>query len=354
MASTRHRRRRFSEWDCRSRTTYDTVLQPGTEQKRLAVVNSTVERYDLRVSNGSALWLYDQRRAKATRISLSSPGSDRGKRLQRLFASLNMATAADAATDSQSVEPLPVVPRGEQRPTESARSMTVSYRGTESLDGREVYVIHVAPKDDTATYEQTIWVDTEQFFPVKKRTAWTADGEPIVHDVLGVTFDTGVPHTCLPPASRTYDVEVPETPERQTYESVGASMPTPRSRSGARHSAGIRTDLCDPDTGTGPQRRPPLHEPDQSDHCCQVRPAGCRGQRQRRGNNRRTASTGQLRADNISVEDCERYRYRIRVKAYPLKCLKSVSQSAVPAASEQPRWHIEPPYSGSEVRLHVI
>ncbi|EMA14724.1 LolA family protein [Haloarcula marismortui] len=208
-----------------SRTTYDTVLQPGTEKKRLAVVNSTVERYDLRVSNGAALWLYDQRRAKATRISLSSPGSDRGKRLQRLFASLNMATAADAATDSQSVEPLPVVPRGEQRPAESARSMTVSYRGTESLDGREVYVIHVAPKDDTATYEQTIWVDTEQFFPVKKRTAWTADGERTVVTTTytDVTYDTGVSEDVFTPSfPDNTTVEVPETPERQTYESVGA------------------------------------------------------------------------------------------------------------------------------------
>ncbi|KAA9399553.1 outer membrane lipoprotein carrier protein LolA [Haloarcula sp. CBA1130] len=208
-----------------SQTTYAAALQPGTQKKRLAVVNSTVERYDRRVSNGSMLWLYDQRRENATRITLSRTDSEQGERLQRLFANLNMSTAADTTTDSPSVEPLPVVPRGEQRPTVSAGSMTVSYRGTEAIDGREAYVIHVAPKDDTAAYEQTIWVDTEQFFPVKKRTAWTADGERTVVTTThtNVTYDTGVSDDVFTPDFPDgTTVTVPETPERQTYESVGA------------------------------------------------------------------------------------------------------------------------------------
>ena len=208
-----------------SRTTYDAVLQPGTQKKRLAVVNSTVERYDRRVSNGSTLWLYDQRRAKATRISLSRTGSEQGERLQRLFANLNVETGTDATTDSPSVEPLPVVPRGEQRPPVATGSMSVSYRGTESIGGREAHVIHVAPKDDTAAYEQTVWVDAEQFFPVKKRTAWTADGERTVVTTTrtDVTYDTGVSDTVFSPSfPENTTVTVPETPERQTYESVGA------------------------------------------------------------------------------------------------------------------------------------
>lgn len=208
-----------------SRTTYDAVVQPGTQKKRLAVVTSTVERYDLRVSNGSALWLYDQRRASATRISLSKTDSDQGERLQRLFAHLNASTAADTTTDPQSVEPLPVVPRGEQRPTVSAGSMIVEYRGTESVDGRDAYVIHVAPNDDTAAYEQTIWVDTEQFFPVKKRTAWTADGERTVVTTThtNVTYNTGVSEDVFTPNfSDNTTVTVPETPDQQTYESIGA------------------------------------------------------------------------------------------------------------------------------------
>ncbi|NLV05105.1 outer membrane lipoprotein carrier protein LolA [Haloarcula rubripromontorii] len=208
-----------------SRTTYDAVLQPGTQKKRLAVVSSTVDRYDLRVSNGSALWLYDQRRASATRISLSRTESDQGERLQRLVANLNTSTAANATSEPQSVEPLPVVPRGEQRPTVAAGSMMVGYRGTESIDGRDAYVIHVAPKDDTAAYEQTIWVDTERFFPVKKRTAWTADGERTVVTTThtNVTYDTGVSADVFTPDfPDNTTVTVPETPDQQTYESISA------------------------------------------------------------------------------------------------------------------------------------
>jgi outer membrane lipoprotein-sorting protein len=207
-----------------SRTTYDATLQPGTERKRLAVVNSTAQRYDLRVSNGSTLWLYDQRRTNATRISLSGTDSDRGERLQRLFTKLNMSTATET-TDPQSVEPLPVVPRGEGQLTEPTAAMTVSYRGTESVDGRETYVIHVAPENDTAAYGQTIWVDAERFFPVKKRTAWTTNGEHTVVTTThtNVSYDTGVSEDVFTPDfPDDTTVTVPETPEMRTFESVSA------------------------------------------------------------------------------------------------------------------------------------
>jgi len=207
-----------------SRTTYDATLQPGTEKKRLAVVNSTAQRYDLRVSNGSTLWLYNRSRATATRISLSGAESDRGERLQRLLTKLNMSTATETA-DPQSVEPLPVVPRGEGQPAERAEAMTVSYRGTESVDGREAYVVHVAPENDTAAYEQTIWVDTERFFPVKKRTAWTTNGEHTVVTTTytNVSYDTGVAEDVFTPEfPDDTTVTVPETPDTVTYESVSA------------------------------------------------------------------------------------------------------------------------------------
>ncbi|GCF13795.1 hypothetical protein Harman_17300 [Haloarcula mannanilytica] len=210
-----------------SRTTYEATVQPGTQKKRLAVLNSTARRYDLRVSNGSALWLYNQNRASATRISLSGTESDRGARLGRLFARLNMSTAADPAP--QPVEPLPVVPQSEQRPADvsaaASGSMTVSYEGTETVDGREAYVVHVAPANDTAAYEQTIWVDTQRFFPVKKRTAWTTDGERTVVTTThtNVSYDTGVSQDVFTPDfPDNTTVTVPETPETQTYESVSA------------------------------------------------------------------------------------------------------------------------------------
>lgn len=205
-----------------SQTTYEATLRPGTEKKRLAVTNSTTQRYDLRVSNGSMLWLYDQRRGNATRISLSGVKPDRGERLQRLLATLNTSTET---TDSRPVEPLPVVPRAERHPAEPTAAMAVSYRGTESVDGREAYVIHVAPKNDTAAYEQTVWVDTERFFPVKKRTAWTTDGEHTVVTTTytNVSYDTSLSEDVFTPDFPDgTSVTVPETPDTVTYESVSA------------------------------------------------------------------------------------------------------------------------------------
>jgi outer membrane lipoprotein-sorting protein len=204
-----------------SQTTYDATVQPGTQKKRLAVINSTARRYDLRVSNGSTLWLYNQNRSKAMRLSLSGTDSDRGERLDRLFARLNMSTSDDTAP--KAVEPLPVVPQSQRQPAEASGSMTVTYQGTESVDGREAYVIHVAPEDDAATYEQTIWVDTQRFFPVKKRTAWTTDGERTVVTTTytNVSYDTGVSEDVFTPEfPDNTTVTVPETPETQTYESV--------------------------------------------------------------------------------------------------------------------------------------
>lgn len=205
-----------------SRTAYDAALRPGTGKKRLAVISTTAQRYDLRVSNGSSLWLYDRSRATATRISLSGAESNRGERLQRLFSRLNMSTATDT-TEPKSVEPLPVVPRTEGRPVESTGAMTVSYRGTESVDGREAYVVHVAPANETAAYEQTVWVDTERFFPLQTRTAWTTDGERTVVTTTytNVSYDTGVSADVFTPDfPEDTTVTAPETPETRTYESV--------------------------------------------------------------------------------------------------------------------------------------
>ena len=198
-----------------SRTTYHATLQPGTQKKRLVPVNSTSQAGTVRISDGSTLWLYNDSRESATRVPLSEPESVRGERLQRLFTKLDGAT-----TDPRPVEPLPVVPRGEQRPVNSTEEMTVSYRGTEPVDGREAYVIHVTPRNETKAYEQTVWVETQRFFPTKKRTVWTADGKYTVVTTryANVTYDTGVSSDVFSPdVPDDTTVSVPEPTDRRFY-----------------------------------------------------------------------------------------------------------------------------------------
>jgi outer membrane lipoprotein-sorting protein len=198
-----------------SRTTYDAVLQPGTQKKRLVLINSTSQASDVRLSDGSTLWLYNDSRGSATRMPLSEAESDRGERLQRLFTKLDGSTA-----DPRSVEPLPVVPRGERRPVNATEVMTVSYRGTEPIDGREAYVVHVTPSNETNAYEQTVWVDTQRFFPAKQRTAWTTDEKRTVvtTQYANVTYDTSVPNDEFSPDfPDDTAVSAPEPSDRRFY-----------------------------------------------------------------------------------------------------------------------------------------
>ena len=191
------------------------MLQPGTEKKRLMSINSTSQASNVRILDGSTLWLYNDSHENATRVPLSETEADRGERLQRLFTKLDGAT-----TDPQSVEPLPVVPRGERRPVNSTEEMTVSYRGTEPVDGREAYVVHVTPRNETKAYEQTVWVETQRFFPTKKRTAWTADGRHTVvtTSYANVTYDTGVSSDVFSPdVPDDTTVSVPEPADRRFY-----------------------------------------------------------------------------------------------------------------------------------------
>ncbi|WP_424001838.1 LolA family protein [Haloarcula salina] len=209
-----------------SRTVYDATLRPGTGKQRLEVRSSTAERYDLRVSNGSTLWLYDRDRGNATRISLSGASYDQGARLERLLARLNMT---DTDTRPRTVEPLPVVPHGGRQPADAAVAsgtrMGVSYRGTETVDGREAYVVHVSPENGSAAYEQTLWLDSERFFPLKQRTEWTANGRSTVVTTTyeNVSYDTGVGDDAfVPDFPANTTVTAPETPETRTYRTVDA------------------------------------------------------------------------------------------------------------------------------------
>ncbi|MDQ2073706.1 LolA family protein [Haloarcula sp. NS06] len=198
-----------------SRTTYHATLQPGTERKRLVPINSTAQASNVRISDGSTLWLYNGRRESATRVPLPETESDRGERLQRLFTKLD-----ESKTDPQSVEPLPVVPQSERRPVNSTEEMTVRYRGTEPVDGREAYVVHVTPRNETKAYEQTVWVETQRFFPTKKRTAWTANGKHTVVTTryANISYDTDVSSDAFSPDfPDDTTVSDPEPADRRFY-----------------------------------------------------------------------------------------------------------------------------------------
>ncbi len=79
--------------------------------------------------------------------------------------------------------PLPAVPAGED--TENAPEsddnsrFNVTYEGTETVAGREAYVIDYQPVGDPGdgVVEQTVWLDTEYFITLKSRQVTRRGGE---------------------------------------------------------------------------------------------------------------------------------------------------------------------------------
>jgi outer membrane lipoprotein-sorting protein len=213
-----------------SRTVAEVLRRPGTEHRRIELVGRTDRRYDLTVANGSTLWLYDDDRSLAKRIPLSGgTGPTTGDRIERLFAQLNVTPGHGPATVTADpgVSPLPVVPRGGGPPAPPATDgpYRIRYDGTATVDGRETHVVSVAARLGSDAFRQTLWVDTEHFYPLRERTAWTAGGERVVRTttVRDVTFDPDPPVAPFrfdPPPSTT--IEVVDAPRTTTYDSVAA------------------------------------------------------------------------------------------------------------------------------------
>ena len=231
-----------------SHVVHQVSVRPGTEKVRSRYLRGDEPRFDLVVSNGSEMWWYNAEANKVTTFPLTgsphrSPGT-RGDRIEALFDRLNVTeTGTETAVDpTPGINPLPAVPQPGGRPVgdttakDENASYGVSYDGTATVDDREVYVLHVRPRSDASTtYEQTLWVDAERFFPVKQRTQWTDEGQRVTMTTTyrNVTFDPGLDRSVFrfdPAANAT--VERPKTPRVETYRTVNAlrtdtTMPVP-------------------------------------------------------------------------------------------------------------------------------
>jgi outer membrane lipoprotein-sorting protein len=210
------------------------AFQPGSEIRRETVVSGD-RRYELTVANDSVLWLYDEDDAIAKRVPLpETPAGEAGfgDRIERLFTALNVSRASVSETAAvESVSTLPVVPAapsaGEPARAASDTPLKVRYDGTERVDGREAYVLHVAPASATEdpAFSQTLWVDTETFVPLQRQTEWADDGTPVSVTTTyeNVTYDPTVGTAAFrfdPPAAAT--VETLATPNTKAFGSVQA------------------------------------------------------------------------------------------------------------------------------------
>lgn len=227
--------------DRTTRTVAEVAFRPGADHRRETVLAGG-GRYDVTVTNGSAMWLYDRDRGLAKRVPLSGPpdrGRSRADRVERLFAALDVTRrSASASAAGPSIAPLPVVPRSDGGPAGAANaSLGVRYDGTATVGDREAYVLRVAPRAEDAAYEQTLWVDTEHFLVLRQHTEWVDGDTPVAVTTTytNVTVDPGLGDGAFafdPPANVT--VERVDAPETTAYDSAAAlreatnvSVPSP-------------------------------------------------------------------------------------------------------------------------------
>lgn len=221
-----------------TRTVERVTHRPRTGATR-ALVRSGPGTVDVRVSNGSVLWLYDRETETVTRIGLDGR-SDRGSRIfdrvERLVAQLNRSDDAGEAGTSSQVSPLPVVPAADGRteaidgPVGGNRgTYAVSFDGTETVGERRTYVVELrrtgAGGEPVANYTQTLWLDTQWYYPLQRQTAWIQGGNRtvITTTYTNVTFNPGLSSSTFgfePPSNAT--VETGDAAEQRRYESVDA------------------------------------------------------------------------------------------------------------------------------------
>lgn len=235
-----------------NRTTQRVWLRPGTRQLRAQTFSDG--QSTLTVSNGSVYWVYRPAENTASKLDVSgydATGQQRGERIERIFTRLNVSRDAPDEPTSASITPgaapLPSVPGGSGQslgtPTpavEEADQFGVRYNGTAEVSGREVYVISIRTEDTgnasvLEDYEQTMYIDTEYFFPIKTHTEWRSDGERIASTSVyrNLTFNPGLDDSRFefdPPENVT--ISETNTPAVERYDSIAAarqntSLPVP-------------------------------------------------------------------------------------------------------------------------------
>lgn len=216
--------------------------RPGTGERRVEMLRGPSD--SLVVSNGSVTWLYDREDNNATRLNTTGQPTaslTQAERIERIFTRLNVTRGADNESTTVEIEPrsapLPSVPSGQHDVSTPAQSgdradeYGVRYEGTDTVAGREVYVISIrpSPSDDNVStldeYEQTMHVDSEWFLPLKTHTEWVSDGRRIETTTVyrNVTFEPGIDDdrfTFEPPENAT--ITEPDIPSVRSYDSVAA------------------------------------------------------------------------------------------------------------------------------------
>ncbi|MFC7076865.1 hypothetical protein [Haloarcula halophila] len=197
------------------------------------------------IANGSTLVFYDPAAERLHRASIASDNDSVKPDYPELLGAARSGRAVGKPTVTPGISPLPAVPRtdGEQNSSTAygQGNVTVTYAGTETVDGRTTYRLEVTPASDAMALEsQTLWLDREYVFPIKRQTVSTYNGNTYESTITyrNVSFNP----TIEPETFELQADEVPDDAERvrsSSYDSRAAlanatelSIPDPTVPSG--------------------------------------------------------------------------------------------------------------------------
>ncbi|MFB6178892.1 MAG: outer membrane lipoprotein carrier protein LolA [Halorientalis sp.] len=216
-----------------SRSVERVSLRPGTGDLRAVRRSGSEYLWDRRVSNGTVLWLYDSHRNEVETIDHATVETTRTAHLDRLFHRLaRTRTPSTPETPMPGIRPLPALPRPQQHlfSQQSSGRFGVTYVGNRTVSGRETYLVRLqthATGDAVMVhnYTQRLWLDSQYFYPLKRRTSWRQNGSRTVITTTfrNVTFDPGLSDSLFafdPPANTT--VDGPTEQRQTTYGSITA------------------------------------------------------------------------------------------------------------------------------------
>lgn len=194
------------------------TVSPDSGKLRSEVLAPPSRAGNLRVYNGSVAWLYNATENTVTRVAQTEPQVvPRQRAVVR-----SVVAAANGEEPSSRVSPLPVVPgTGSGSAVGNATGeLEASYEGTATVAGREAHVISLTPVANATTSitEQTLWLDTEHFVPLRTNTTLEFRGNRTVIslEATDVAFEPD-----LPPGVFEFDPPTGAQPERSTATVTG-------------------------------------------------------------------------------------------------------------------------------------
>lgn len=154
---------------------YDLQMAPASSKYRFEVMAPPAREGNVVLSNGTVTWRYNATTGNATRTEhegIDQATLDR-QYLERLVDSSTSDETFEADPGSISVSPVPVVPgasgSGGDSTTVKVAQLRVDYRGTDTVAGRDAYVIDLHAADESGPrYNRTVWLDQEYFVTLRQ------------------------------------------------------------------------------------------------------------------------------------------------------------------------------------------